>query len=124
MHFSINDEPVITRAFSLQTGTRVREFKEAVRQRDSRCVVSGTKIINAWRGIWAGFEVAHIFPLAYEAYWNQHNYGRWITIPPERESAGTINSVQNRLLLREDLHTLFDGYFFSINPDVCIPYPP
>jgi hypothetical protein len=45
---------------------------------------------------------------------------RWISIPPETEAAGTINSVQNGMLLKSDLHQLFDNYAFSINPDVCI----
>ena len=106
-----------TRANSRQTGTRVKAFKDAVRRRDGRCVVSGKRAVHAWRGLWDGFEASHIFPLAYEGRWVQHNYGRWITIPPERERAGTINSVQNGLLLRDDLHTLFDVYVFSINPD-------
>jgi hypothetical protein len=120
----MNDEPIVTRAFSLQSGTRVHEFSDAVRQRDGRCVVSGKRAVHAKRGLWAGFEAAHIFPFAWEGYWNQHNYGRWITIPPEKEGAGTINSVQNGLLLRKDLHTLFDTYAFSITPDVCILYTP
>jgi hypothetical protein len=68
---------------------------------------------------WFGFEAAHIFPLAYEGHWMQFNYGRWISLPPER--GGTINSVQNGILLRNDMHNLFDGYAFSINPEVCIP---
>jgi hypothetical protein len=48
----------------------------------------------------------------------EHNYDRWITIPPATESAGSINSVQNGMLLREDIHTLFDGYDVFINLDV------
>lgn len=31
-----------------------------------------------------------------------------------------INSVQNGLLLRSDIHQLFDNYIVSVNPDVCI----
>jgi hypothetical protein len=57
--------------------------------------------------------------LAREGYWRQYNYGRWISLPPE--SGGTINSVQNGLLLESGIHRLFDAYAFSINPDVCIP---
>src|SRR6266516_4119444 len=113
----MNDEPIVTRVFSLQSGTRVHEFSDAVRQRDGRCVVSGEKVVHAKRGLWFGFEAAHIFPLAREGDWNQYNFGRWITLPPQRESAGTINSVQNGLLLRSDLHKGFDAYSFSINPD-------
>jgi hypothetical protein len=29
-----------------------------------------------------------------------------------------INSIQNGLLLRSDLHDQFDSYFLAINPDV------
>ena len=65
---------------------------------------------------WESFEAAHIFPLAYEGHWNDNSYGHWITIPPE--NGGTINSVQNGLLLRSDIHQLFDSYVVSVNPDV------
>lgn len=67
---------------------------------------------------WNGFEAAHIFPLAYEDHWNNNEYDRWITIRPEK--GGTINSVQNGLLLRSHIHQLFESYDFSINPDVSI----
>jgi len=70
--------------------------------------------------VFGGFEAARIFPLAYEGHWNQHDYSRWITIQPD--TGGSINSVQNGILLREDIHTLFDAYGISINPDVCIPH--
>ena len=68
--------------------------------------------------LWPGLEAAHIFPLAYEEIWMDHNYGRWILNIPDR--GGTINSVQNGLLLRGDIHQGFDMYKFSINPDVYI----
>jgi len=67
---------------------------------------------------WFGFEAAHIFPLGHEGHWKQHNFGRWILLPPEK--GGLINSVQNGLLLESGIHQLFDAYAFSINPDVCI----
>jgi hypothetical protein len=105
---------------SLVSGTRVQSFCDAVRSRDRRCVISGTKAGRADRDVWTGFEAAHIFPLAYEGEWTQEGYSRWITIPSER--GGTINSVQNGLLLRGDIHQLFGSYDFSINPDVWIPY--
>ena len=37
---------------------------------------------------------------------------------------GPINFVQNGILLRNGVHTLFDGYAFSITPDVCFPNLP
>ncbi|KAF1816448.1 hypothetical protein P152DRAFT_464000 [Eremomyces bilateralis CBS 781.70] len=44
-----------------------------------------------------------------------NGYDRGITIPPEKGEA--INSVQNGLLLRTDIHELFDMFNISINPD-------
>jgi len=108
------------RTISVASETRVAEFRKAVRQRDKMCVITGQPALGAEYDMWTGFESAHIFPLAYEGHWNQHNYGRWITIQPD--TGGSINSVQNGLLLRSDIHELFDAYAISINPDVCILY--
>jgi hypothetical protein len=89
--------------------------------RDRRCVITGEE--NDDDDSWWGFEAAHIFPLAYEQHWHEHNYSRWISTPLNGEEikGGKINSVQNGLLLRSDIHQGFDMYMFSINPDVCIP---
>ena len=69
--------------------------------------------------VWLGFEVAHVFLLACESSWTSQNFSHWISLPPTTE--GTINSVQNGLLLTNAVHALFELYAFSINPDVCIP---
>ncbi len=105
---------------SQHTGPRVQAFRDAVRLRDRRCVVTGEQYLGD--DDWLGFEAAHIFPLAFEGLWNDHNYGRWIKSPSNGEEikGGKINSVQNGLLLDGTIHTLFDFYAFSINPDVCI----
>jgi hypothetical protein len=116
--FDLSNELLLSRALSLETGTRVQAFRDAVRLRDRRCVITGEEYLDDDN--WRGFESTHIFPLAYEQYWTDHNYSRWISIIPDRGAA--INSVQNGLLLRSDLHMLFDFYDFSINPDVCILY--
>ena len=112
----------LLRTISLQSGIRVQAFTDAIRLRDGRCVITGILPAAPNRGLWTGLEAAHIFPLAYEGIWMNHNYGRWISIPPDGEEikGGKINSAQNGLLLRKDIHTLFDFYLFSINPDVCI----
>ncbi|TAQ84706.1 hypothetical protein B7494_g6967 [Chlorociboria aeruginascens] len=112
---SINNEQTLLRTISLNTGIRVQAFRDAVRARDKRCVITGKKAAYAEYGEWAGFEAAHIFPLAYEQHWTEFNYNRWISITPSQGE--TINSVQNGLLLRGDIHQLFDIYYFSINPD-------
>ncbi|KAH8654977.1 HNH endonuclease-domain-containing protein [Tricladium varicosporioides] len=115
--FQLNNELILCRALSLQTGTRVQAFRDSVRLRDRRCVITGREYFddNNWRG----FEAAHIFPLAYENHWIEHNYGHWISTPPNGEEieGGKINSVQNGILLRSDIHQLFDFYDISINPD-------
>jgi hypothetical protein len=112
----------LTRTISLQTGTRVQSFCDTVRSRDRRCVISGKEAKGADYNFWFGFEAAHIFPLACEGHWLNYNYDRWISLSPIK--GGKINSVQNGLLLKSDIHQLFDGYAFSINPDVCLPYIP
>ncbi|CAK7210933.1 hypothetical protein SBRCBS47491_000946 [Sporothrix bragantina] len=113
-HFEVTQEPVLTRALSLTSGMRVRSFRAAVRERDGRCVV--TKFVNtaAKMDEWTRFQAAHIFPLAYEQQWVDGNYGSYITLVPA--TGGSINSVQNGLLLRTDLHDGFDQYLFTINP--------
>jgi len=94
---------------------RTKGFCKAVRQRDMNCVVSGLKSRGA-TGVWTGFEAAHIFPVAFENYWNDSDYGSWITELPT--TGGSINSVQNGILLCVQVHGLFDRYEFSIDPDV------
>jgi hypothetical protein len=112
----------LPRTISQTAGTRTQSFGDAVRSRDGRCVITGRLAPNAANGIWWGLQAAHIIPLAYEGHWNQSNYPSLITIPAASAAAGSINSVQNGLLLRNDIHNLFDNYGFSINPDVCLPY--
>lgn len=111
---TVSNEPWLVRTISVSSGTRVAVFREAVRERDRRCVITGRTVVSA-RGAWTSFEAAHIFPLAYEDHWIRHNYARWITIHPD--SGGSINSIQNGMLLDRSIHTLFDTYDISINPD-------
>jgi hypothetical protein len=98
------------------TSGRENSFRNGVRARDKKCVISGKDNEGALWDFWAGFEAAHVFPLQHESLWTQHDYGRRIT---NMESGiSRINFVQNGLLMSENLHTLFDQYLFSINPDV------
>ncbi|KAF8534786.1 hypothetical protein BDD12DRAFT_387723 [Trichophaea hybrida] len=110
---TVNNEPWLVRTISVASGTRLATFRDAVRERDRRCVITGKRALNADHGFWFGFEATHVFPLAYEGHWKEHNYG--ITIPSA--SGGSLNSVQNGMLLRADIHMLFDCYAISINPD-------
>jgi len=83
-------------------------------------VISGKVAVNAHLDSWTGFQAARIFPLAYEGHWLEQGFSRWITIPAA--TGGTINSVQNGMLLDATIHSLFDTYELSINPDVRIPF--
>jgi hypothetical protein len=62
--------------------------------------------------------VAHIFPLAQESYWTEHDYGRWILDTPESTGVAKINAPQNGILLESGMHKQFDEYLVSVNPDV------
>ena len=64
---------------------------------------------------WDFWDASHIFPIAYEECWTQNSLDRWVTIEPQ---TGGNNSVQNNLLLRKNVLSVFDAYHFSINPDV------
>ena len=72
---------------------------------------------------WFGFEAAHVFPLEHESLWLSTGCEQWIAnmngVQEDRIIGNYgINSVQNGLLMRSDLHQEFDAYIFSINPDV------
>lgn len=63
---TVNNEPWLVRTISLHTSTRVAVFRDPIRERDRRCVITGRVALNAEYGDWTGFQAAHIFPLAYE----------------------------------------------------------
>ncbi|KAF2177197.1 hypothetical protein K469DRAFT_733016 [Zopfia rhizophila CBS 207.26] len=115
--FNVNNEPWLVRTISYASGTGTQTFSDAVRSRDRRCIISGREALDADDDNWRGFEAAHIFPLAYEGYWSDYNYGRWITIPPANPTKGSIILMQNGLLLDSAIHQEFDGYDLSVNPD-------
>ena len=116
---SITDEVPVTRIISHTVTGRENTFRAAVRERDKKCVITGltNSMRNIARNEWDRFEAAYVFPLASESLFIHGNLSRWITLRAPTESG--INSVQNALLLRVDVHRLFDQYLISINPDVC-----
>lgn len=114
----VNDEAWGARLISHAVSGREDAFRNGVRARDRKCVISGEVRGVPWDN-WVGLEAAHVFPLQQENLWLQHNYGRWIT---NMGSGGsTINSIQNGLLMSETIHSWFDQYLFSTNPDVSFP---
>ena len=48
--------------------TRTHEFREAVRERDRGCVITGKGVRNTQAGFWTGLDAAHVFPLSYKQY--------------------------------------------------------
>ena len=91
-----------------------------MRERDGGFVITGMKARLGPDGGWWSFEAAHIFPLAYQGYWNTCKFYNWVDIPPANSLDGMINSVQNGILPRRDIHGNFDAYDVAINPDVRI----
>ena len=115
----VSDEPWIHRIISHNVSGREDAFREGIRTRDCRCVISG--VINRRAPYrWTMFEAAHIFPLEKESLWIDWGYHRWITDMDNTVGNTKINSVQNGFLLREDIHSLFDHYLISVNPDVSL----
>jgi hypothetical protein len=113
----VSDEAWIFRSISHSVSGPEDIFRDKVRARDGRCVISGVVNATAEWGSWAGYEVAHVFPLQHENLWIELDHGCRIT---NKDSAAqsSINSVQNGILMFRHLHTLFDQYLFSIDPDV------
>ena len=104
---------------SFNISGRDNSFREGIRFRDGKCVISG--VVNELAPyFWAGFEAAHIFPLEKENLWTEWNYGRWITDMDDTVGLSKINSCQNGFMLRSDIHQLFDQYLVSVNPDVSV----
>lgn len=77
--FDINNEILPSRTISQQSGIRTQAFRNTVRSRDQRCVITREKHID--NNPWTGFEAAHIFPLACEEHWVSsgidHHYHRY-----------------------------------------------
>ncbi|KAG0638143.1 hypothetical protein HOY80DRAFT_1048638 [Tuber brumale] len=113
----ITDEVPLTRVPLLLSGTRAMSFRDTVRARYWRCIITGRPAVLGYVGRWRGFEATHIFPLAYEKQRNDCNYSRLITIPPAIDSHGSIESVQNGILLMSNMQQFFDSYDLAINPD-------
>ncbi|PKS12583.1 hypothetical protein jhhlp_000791 [Lomentospora prolificans] len=111
----VNSELFLHRTISLGSGNQAYSFRDTVRQRDRRCVITKIENPDAEFGEWWGYKAAHVFPLAHESYCIAHNFDRWITIRPA--IGGSINSVQNGILLMAHLHDRFNSYAFSIDPD-------
>ncbi|KAF4761454.1 hypothetical protein HAV15_007750 [Penicillium sp. str.  len=103
----------VRRIYSRSRSPREDSFRDCVRARDGKCVLTGVGNQFASLDDWAGFEAAHIFPLGQQELWNLGGFSHFITRP----GRNPVNSVQNGLLLAAQMHQLFDGFVVSVNPD-------
>lgn len=107
------------RLFSRSLSGKDTGFRDEIRARDGKCVISGVEnpapCIQAFD--WISFEAAHLFPISAETIWRQKNYGQWITNMDDSPSSYKLNSSQNGFLLRSHIHQKFDQYLISVNPD-------
>ncbi|KAF8418982.1 hypothetical protein EV426DRAFT_638433 [Tirmania nivea] len=113
----VNNEPWVQRLISFNVSGREDVFKIGIHARDGRCVISSVVNRAAYRGEWTRFEAAHIFPLEKEDLWREWGFSRWITDMDDATGVTKINSLQNGMLIRRDIHNSFDQYLISINPD-------
>ncbi|KAK9357715.1 hypothetical protein V1504DRAFT_398300 [Lipomyces starkeyi] len=119
-HIEVTDAPYYKRTSSamssLSASGRVRSFPAAVRDRDRRCVITGVPVTQRELLLqrWTRYDAAHIFPVALESMFHNYNFGALVVLD---ERDGSVNSPQNGLLLRKDVHGLFNQYEISINPN-------
>ncbi len=88
-------------------------------------VVSGKHTFFHARMMWMYICHAPFIPnkLTLNIQWVNKGYLSRITDPatlPELGGPTKIDSIQNVILLRSDLHDAWDNYKFAVNPDVCI----
>ncbi len=97
-------------------------FRDGVRARDRKCVISGVINMGSLLDIWSGFNSAHIFLLQNESYWNEANFNQCITDMDNMPGSSRLNSCQNGFLLQSSIHDDFVNYLVSVNPDVSELY--
>jgi hypothetical protein len=108
-----SDETFFPRTLSLSSTIRETAFRDQIRQRDGRCVITGDINYEAIENRWVGFETAHIFPLALDQRFVSHGFAQLIT---HNHPVG-VNSPQNGILVRSDVHRFWDDYSIAVNPD-------
>ena len=116
----VNSEPWVHRLITHSKTGREDAFRNRIRARDGRYVVTGIVNLSADSEDWSSFEAAHIFPLESESYWIHQGYGQWIT-DMNNTTGSKINPLQNGILLLSHVHQTFDQYLLSINPGVLKP---
>lgn len=115
----VNNEPWIPRIQTRSATGRESAFRNGIRARDGRCVITGVVNLNAINdnNNWVSFQAAHIFPLVSESHFIHAGYSQYITDMDDTTGISKIHSLQNGLLLRSHVHGKFDQYCVSVNPD-------
>ncbi|KAG0131612.1 hypothetical protein HOY82DRAFT_646238 [Tuber indicum] len=115
----ISDEPWVHRLISHKTASGENSFRDDIRNRDRKCVISGISIpkMHIQSNNWTTFEAAHIFPPDHPNLWIQYDYERWIAGKDDANESSKIHSPRNGFHLRLDVQQMFDQYRISVNPD-------
>ncbi|KAM5434655.1 hypothetical protein MferCBS31731_006600 [Microsporum ferrugineum] len=107
----VTNDRYYPRTLSRCSSCRDATFMRDVRRRDRGCMVTGAIAMDAEDDYWSGFEAAHIFPLALSELFSSFDFPT--VIPNERG----INAPNNGILLRADVHQLWDSYAIAVNPN-------
>lgn len=85
-----------------------------MRERDNRCCISGVRVVE---DLFAPFRASHIHPIAHSDVWNRLNLSAYVIddAPEKEQGESKINSVQNVLLLKSNLHDLWDLYLYGVD---------
>ncbi|KAF8121088.1 hypothetical protein EV363DRAFT_1458357 [Boletus edulis] len=97
------------------TPLRAHHYRTRGRARDGKCLITGLQTQTYSR-----FKVAHIFPRAHDVEWVRKGYPSKITDAADEACVGgptKIDSVQNLVTLRGDLHDAWDNYEFGVDPN-------
>ncbi|KAG0634179.1 hypothetical protein HOY80DRAFT_987738 [Tuber brumale] len=115
----VSDEPWVHRLISHEITSSEDSFRNDIRNRDRKCVISGISIpeIFTQSNNWTAFEATHIFPPERSSLWIQYDYGRWIAGKDGTTESSNINSPRNRLLLGLNVQQMFHQYLISVNAD-------
>ncbi|KAH9032547.1 hypothetical protein EDB84DRAFT_1561942 [Lactarius hengduanensis] len=97
------------------TPAPVSSYRARGRARDGKCLITGLQTQTYSR-----LKVAHIFPRAHDAEWIRKGYPSKITDSADEVVMGgptKIDSVQNVITMRSDLHDAWDNYEFGVDPN-------
>ncbi|KAK9365214.1 hypothetical protein V1509DRAFT_414183 [Lipomyces kononenkoae] len=112
----VTEEQCILRVYSRTSTQTLAQFRNEVRARDGKCVITGVVNEEAEWDLWTGFQAAHVFPISHGILFRQSGLYECITNRAGEEDSG-INSCQNGLLMQPTIHQLFDHFDISINAD-------